>query len=153
MASLITSPFVALALFLLAYTLHYRLTLQRRSKSCPLPPSPNVPYRPFVGLSQEMMDDSLGKPWAKFRKWRQDLPDAAQQTGLLHIPTIRQTNIVIAKASLASELLEKRGANYAGRLPSPFTTDMVNHDMILANSSDPKRFGSEFACFRRKTMY
>lgn len=133
---------LSLGLFIV---IHAHLSFKRRAKSCPLPPSP-APHRPFIGLSQEMMDDSLGKPWQKFDRWRASLPQA-QECGMLHIPTIRQCNIVVSRASIAQELLEKRGANYSGRLPAPFIADMVNHDMILANSNNPKKSALSLSLF------
>lgn len=130
-----------LLLALAAYILHARSAYQRRSKACPLPPTP--PHKPFIGLSAQMMDLSTAKPWQKFDAWRALTTNESNQTndhcGLLHVPTVRQTNIVVSKASVAYELLERRGANYAGRLPAPFFAEMVNKDMILANSDDPKR--------------
>lgn len=126
-----------LVLALAAYLLHARSLYQRRSKTCPLPPTP--PHKPFIGLSAEMMDLSSAKPWQKFDAWRTTTTNSQDDCGLLHVPTVRQTNIIVSKASVAYELLERRGANYAGRLPAPFVAEMVNKDIILANSNDPKR--------------
>ena len=114
----------ALALLVLYYVLHAKLT--QSSKSLRLPPSP--PSRPLIG---HLLDFPKERPWCKFKEWSHQYRTSYRfapshttdwlvhlthsESDLLHLNLVGVGVLIINSQEAAVELLEKKGAIYSSR--------------------------------------
>ncbi|KAI0641987.1 CyP450 monooxygenase [Trametes meyenii] len=100
-----------LAIFSLWPVIFYIKTIldwKKRMRGLPLPPGP--PRLPIFG---NLFNIPRIRPWLGFRDMRKEYGD------LVYLQVLQQTMIVIGKATLATEFLEKHSANTSDRARSP----------------------------------
>ncbi|KAJ7786403.1 hypothetical protein B0H16DRAFT_30148 [Mycena metata] len=97
---------------------------------------PNLPPGPRTNwLGFSVVDLPKIRPWLTYAQWKNVYGD------LIYIRVLGNPILVINSASVASDLLEKRGAKYSSRPVRTMIVDLIGWDWLVSGSTSRLIFG------------
>ncbi|PPQ83215.1 Dimethyltryptamine 4-hydroxylase (PsiH) [Psilocybe cyanescens] len=139
MAPLTTMITILLSL-LLAGCIYY--INARRVRRSHLPPGPPGIPIPFIGNMFDMPSES---PWLTFLQWGRDY-----QTDILYVDAGGSEMIILNSLEAITDLLEKRGSIYSGRLESTMVNELMGWEFDLGFITYGERWREERRMFAKE---
>ncbi|KAH9476870.1 Tryptamine 4-monooxygenase [Psilocybe cubensis] len=126
--------------FVIAGCIYY--IVSRRVRRSRLPPGPPGIPIPFIGNMFDMPEES---PWLTFLQWGRDY-----NTDILYVDAGGTEMVILNTLETITDLLEKRGSIYSGRLESTMVNELMGWEFDLGFITYGDRWREERRMFAKE---